>query len=372
MIASLQRILAVMLKEFVTLLTEPQSRLAILAPPLVQLFVFGYAATYDLNNVPYAVYNEDRGELSRRLLARFEGPRALTPVARISRDDQIRRLIDSGEVLMVIRIDPDFTRDVLSGRSGKVQVIVDGRNSNTAQIALNYVRQIVADFNVRQSEETARPAAPARLITRSWYNPNLRSRWFIVPGMVGLITLVTTTLVTAMSVSREREQGTFEQLRVTPLRPIEIVIGKALPGYAIGVIEASVIMVLAVFWFGVPLLGSLVLFYTGLLLFLFSSVGVGLMISSLSRTMQQGLLGTFLFLVPAVILSGFSSPIDNMPRALQVATLANPFRHFLVILRGVFLQGSRLSEMIHSLWPMAVIGAVCMAAAALLFRRKTG
>lgn len=219
-------------------------------------------------------------------------------------------------------------------------------------------------------EKDGRAGPPAQLVTRACFNPNLESRWFIVPGIIGLLTLVVTMLVTALSVAREREQGTFDQLLVTPFRPGEILLGKALPGFIIGTFEATIIMLMAVFWFKVPLLGSVLTLYTGVALFLLSAIGVGLMISSLAVTQQQGLLGAFLFLVPAIILSGFTTPIANMPQVIQNITLINPMRYFMVVLRGVFLEGASFHLLIGQFWPMAVIGAVSLTAAGWLFRHR--
>jgi ABC-2 type transport system permease protein len=199
---------------------------------------------------------------------------------------------------------------------------------------------------------------------------NLESRWFIVPGIMGLLTLVVTILVTSLSVAREREQGTFDQLLVTPFRPVEILLGKALPGFVIGIGEATVIILATVFWFRVPLLGNVVTLYTGVVLFLFSVIGVGLMISSFSVTQQQGLLGAFLFVVPAVILSGFTTPIANMPRLVRDITLLNPMRYFMVVIRGVFLEGAPFSVLVDQFWPMAAIGLITLAMAASMFRKR--
>ncbi len=366
----LKRIMALMVKEFLALLKDKKSRLVIVVPPLVQLFVFGYAATYDLNRVPYAVYNEDRGVASRDLLAGFRGSKNFHQVARIYRSGQIAPLIDRKQVLLVIHIGPQFSRDLVLGRPAPLQLLVDGRNSNTAMLTLNYARDIVDHFNRRWRAAHQLAPPPARLAIRAWFNPNLVSRWFIVPGIVGLLTLVVAVMVTALSVAREREQGTFDQLLVTPLRPMEILIGKALPGFLIGLFEASLIMAAAVFWFDIPMRGSLLLLYLGLTLFLLSVVGIGLMISSLSVTQQQGLLGAFLFIVPAIILSGFATPIANMPRAVQDLTLLNPLRYFMVVLRGVFLEGAPFSQLIHQLWPMALIGVVSLILAGWLFRHR--
>ena len=365
-----RRIIALVGKEFLALLKDKKSRFVIIAPPLVQLLVFGYAATFDLNHVPYAVYNEDSGSASRELLAHFEGSPTFRLVASIHRDAQIRPLIDHKGALMVLHIGPQFSRDIALGRTAPIQVIVDGRNSNTALLVLNYARTIVQGFNTARLDAVGQSALPAHLEVRAWFNPNLQSRWFIIPGIVGLLTLVVTMLVTALSVAREREQGTFDQLLVTPLRPFEILLGKALPGFIIGTFEATLIVLVAVFWFHVPLHGSLLTLYTGIFLFLLSAIGVGLMISSLAVTQQQGLLGAFLFLVPAVILSGFATPIENMPPLLQDFTLINPVRYYMVVLRSVFLEGASFQMLIPQFWPMVVIGVVSLALASWLFRHR--
>ncbi|HLY97052.1 MAG TPA: ABC transporter permease, partial [Sideroxyarcus sp.] len=278
------RILALVIKEFIALLKDKRSRVVLIGPPLIQLMIFGYAATFDLRNVPFAVYNEDRGAASRELLAAFDGSPTFGRVAQISREGEIAPLVDSKRALMVIHLGPHFSADLLSGRSAAMQVIVDGRNSNTAMLAVNNVRDIVDRFNREWASTHGGSLPPAYIETRAWFNPNLESRWFFLPGIVGLLTLLVTLLVTAFSVAREREQGTFDQLLVTPLRPVEILIGKTLPGFIIGLLEATIIILAAVFWFKVPLLGSLLTLYTGILLFLLSGVGVGLMISSFAVT----------------------------------------------------------------------------------------
>ena len=365
-----QRVIALMVKEFLTLLKDPRGRFVLVVPPLIQLLVFGYAATFDLKHVPFAVLNEDSGYVSRELLARIDGSASFGEVARLSHDAEIAPLVDGKKALMVLRIGPRFSADVLSGRSAPLQVIVDGRNSNTALLAVNYVSVIVNRFNLDWAAAHQGTPPAAHIETRAWFNPNLESRWFFLPGIVGLLTLLVTMLVTALSVAREREQGTFDQLLVTPLRPVEILLGKALPGFIIGILEATLIMLVAVFWFKVPLLGSLLTLYAGVVLFLLSAVGVGLMISSLAVTQQQGLLGAFFFMVPAIILSGFATPIRNMPPPVQVITYADPLRYFLVVLRGVFLEGTPIHLLIDQLWPMALIGVTALAVAGSLFRRR--
>ncbi|GAB6043906.1 ABC transporter permease [Endothiovibrio diazotrophicus] len=366
----LQRILALVLKEFLALLKDKRSRMVIIVPPLIQLVVFGYAASYDLREVPYAVFDRDGGYAARQLLAGFAGSPHFKPVREIRRNGEIADLIDARKVMLVIQLDPRFTAELAAGGSAPVQLLVDGRNSNTAQVALSYANEIVADFNRQWLREHGRQGPPSRLVMRAWYNPNLESRWYFIPGVVGILTLVVTMVVTALSVAREREQGTFDQLLVTPLRPAEILLGKALPGLLIGLFEGSLVVLLAVFWFHVPLVGQLTALYAGITLFLLAAVGVGLMISSLATTLQQALLGAFLFLVPSVILSGFATPIANMPPAVQLLTYLNPMRYYLTTLRGVFLEGATLDLLLPQLWPLAAIAAVCLTAAGWLFRHR--
>ncbi len=364
------RLLALIRKEFLALLKDPRSRLVLIVPPMIQLLVFGYAATFDLKEIPYALYNEDRGAAARNLVAAIDGAPVFQRRATLHAEGEIAPLVDRRDVLVVVHIGPRFSADLLSGRSASLQVIVDGRNSNTAMIALNYVSAMVERFNREWIAAHALQSPPARLDIRSWFNPNLESRWFFIPGIVGMLTLVTTMLVTALTVAREREQGTFEQLLVTPLRSGEILLGKALPGFLIGIVQATAILLIATLWFKVPLLGSLPALYAGLALFLLSGIGAGLFISSLAATQQQGLLGAFLFMVPAVILSGFATPIANMPSLVQALTRIDPLRYFLVILRKVFLEGAGFDVLMNQLWPMAVIGAVTLALASWLFRHR--
>lgn len=364
------RILRLAQKEFLTLLSDRKSRMTVIVPPLVQLLVFSFAATFELNNIPYAVWNEDPGLLSRQLVARFDGSPNFHRVATIRRREDVAPLIDSRSALLVLHVGRDFSRNLLLHRQASVQAIVDGRQSNTAMILLGYVRTIVMNYgsDYLASYGLTPPLAP--IVVRAWYNPNLRSRWFIVPGLVGVITLVISLLVTALSVAREREEGTFDQLLVTPLEPFDILMGKVLPGFVIGILEATVIVLFAVFVFHIPLRGTLSALYLGLFLFILSGLGVGLLISSLVTTQQQGLLGAFLFMVPAIILSGFATPIRNMPEIIQDLTLLNPLRYVLVILRQVFLKGAHVNDLWSQYGPLALIGCVTMLAAAWFFRRR--
>lgn len=366
------RVGALIVKEFLAVWKDKRSRFVLIAPPLIQLVVFGYAATFDVNHVATAIYNEDAGLAARELEARFAGSPTFDIVARLTREADIKDVIDPKRASLVVRFGQTFSRDLMTRKPAKVQLIVDGRESNTALIILGYASRIVADFNSAWLKSHGEAPPPARLVVRSWFNPNLESQWFIVPGIVALLTMVVTMIVTALTVAREREVGTFEQLLVAPFRPFEILIGKSVPPLVIGLAEGSVIILVGVLWFGVPLRGDLLLLYAGLLLYLFAVIGVGLMISSISRTQQQAILGAFLFVVPAVILSGFATPIANMPPIIQDLTLVNPMRYFLVIVRGTFLEGLPAELVYARLWPMALIAVVTLTGAAWMFRRRLG
>ena len=370
MILMLRRIFSLMIKEFRTLLTDKKSRMVLVVPPVAQLIVFGYAASFELNHINYVVFNEDRGVESRQLLSGFAGSDVFVRYGTINHNAEIAPLLDTGKALMVLHIGQQFSEDLHLGRPAPLQIIIDGRNSNTAMLALNYVREIVLSFNETWTLRHGGRNAPAILMQRSWFNATLDSHWFIIVGIVALLNLVVTLEVTALSVAREREAGTFDQLLVTPMTPFEVLVGKSLPGLVIGALEGTFIITLIVLWFHVPLRGSIPALYLGLFIFLLSAIGIGLMISSLSVTQQQGLMGAFLFMVPAVILSGFATPIENMPQFVQWLTYLNPMRYFLIIVRSVFLQGASFDLLWSQYWPMLLIGLVNLSMAAILFRKR--
>jgi ABC-2 type transport system permease protein len=370
MILMFRRIFSLMIKEFRTLLTDKKSRMVLIVPPVAQLIVFGYAASFELNHVNYVVFNEDRGVESRQLLANFAGSDVFTLYKTIDHNAEIAPLLDRGKALLVLHIGQQFSENLHLGRPAPLQIIIDGRNSNTAMLALNYVREIVLSFNNDWNLRHGGKKPPAVLIQRSWFNATLDSHWFIIVGIVALLNLVVTLEVTALSVAREREAGTFDQLLVTPMTPFEILVGKSLPGLIIGALEGTFIITLIVLWFHVPLRGSIPALYLGLFIFLLSAIGIGLMISSMSVTQQQGLMGAFLFMVPAVILSGFATPIENMPQFVQMLTYLNPMRYFLIIVRSVFLQGASFDLLWSQYWPMLLIGLANLSVAAILFRKR--
>ncbi|EWY38869.1 antibiotic ABC transporter permease [Skermanella stibiiresistens SB22] len=364
------RLRALIIKELLSVWRDRKSRFVLIVPPLIQLFVFSYAATYDVTNIRIAVLNEDAGAPSRDLIARFEAAPDFARVLHLDDASAIARVIDNRDAVMVVHLGVDFSRRLLAGVPTQAQLVLDGRGSNTAQIVMGYASTIIGDFNRDWAalHKLTGPSAP--LIERAWFNPNLLSLWVVVPGLMGILTQVVALVVTALSVARERELGTFDQLLVTPLRPAEILIGKIVPALIIGMAEGTLIVVAALLWFRIPLVGSLALLYLSLFVFLLSIIGVGLFISALSGTQQQAILGAFLFLVPAIILSGFATPIENMPEAIRMLTLGNPLRHFLVIVQGIFLKDLPAELVLASVWPMAVIGTVTLGGAVWLFRNR--
>ncbi len=369
--AILARIVALTRKELQAVLKDPRSRNSLLLPPVVQALIFGYAASYDLSHVSYAVLDQDHSEASRELLADLDGSGIFERVADLARQGDIARSIDARTALLVVQIEPQFERHLLNGQSGAVQLIADGRNSNTAGTALGYVASIVERFSgdwVRTHAATAGSAV--QVVPRAWYNPNLETRWFMIPGMIGTLTLLQTMMLTAMSVAREREQGTFDQLLVTPFRPFEIMAGKALPSMLVGSIQAGGVLLVAQLWFRIPFVGSYLTLYAGLLLFLLAAVGMGLLISAVSATMQQAMLYSMLLIMPFSLLSGLTTPISSMPRAVQYLTAINPLSYAIDITRRVYLEGSNLALLSGDLWPLALIAAITLSAASWVFSRR--
>jgi ABC-2 type transport system permease protein len=370
MVAATLRILALARKELLAILKDPRGRFTLFVPPIFQCLIYGYVATYDLNDVPYAVLDRDRTAGSRDLLARLDGSRAFHRAAELHRLEDVKAWIDERRVLLIVQIDFDFERKLLSGQQAAVQVIADGRNSNTAGTALGYVGSMVAAFNADWCREHNQQGAPVQLTTRTWFNPNLETRWHMIPSLIGTLTMLQTLLLTAMSVAREREQGTFDQLLVTPFRPVEIMAGKALPSVLIGGIQATNILLVAQLWFEIPFSGSFLTLYTGLGLFLLAAVGIGLLVSSIAATMQQAMLYSFLVMMPFALLSGLATPVSSMPPALQDLTRANPLRYAIEIAERVYLEGAGLDLLAPDLWPLAVIAVVTLSAASWLFRHR--
>ncbi|WP_068468590.1 ABC transporter permease [Candidatus Protochlamydia phocaeensis] len=363
------RIVTLIIKEILAVWRDKKSRTVLIIPPLVQLFIFSFAATLDVKNVPIGIFNLDNGRESYELLQRFHGSPTFNKIIYLHSIDDISRYIDTQRVVMVVHIDEQFSRNLNAGKTADIQLILDGRKSNTAQIVQGYAANIIQQYSKDFANNAGIHMQATELIGRNWFNPNLLYYWFNVPNLCGILTMLVGLIVTALSVARERELGTFDQLLVSPVMPIEILIGKTLPAIIIGMIEGTIIILAAVFIFEVPLTGSIWTLYLSMFVFISSIVGVGLFVSSLSMTQQQAILGTYVFMSPAVLLSGFATPIENMPSWLQPITLINPLRYFLVIIKGIFLKAMPLYMVWQNIWPMAIIAFFTLTGAAWFFRR---
>ncbi len=365
-----KKIWTLVVKELLAVLQDKKSRTILILPPLTQLLIFSYAATLDVKNVTLGVFNQDNGKFSYELIQRFAGSPTFSKILYLQKEEEIAPFIDEQKGSGVLHFDAQFSRDLFSGKPAEVQMIFDGRKSNTTQIILGYANQIVQQFDQDIATIWNLPHGSTELIFRHWFNPNLIYSWFTVPGLVATLAMMISLLVTAMTVARERELGTFDQLLVSPLQPFEILLGKTIPGILIGMAQATLMVVAAVFFFQVPFTGSLWLLYGSLFFFILSIVGVGLFLSSIAKTQQQALLYVFVFIAPAVILSGFATPVENMPVWLQKVTVINPLKHFLVVCRGVFLKSMPCRMVLDHTYPLICIAAVNLIAAGWFFRRK--
>lgn len=365
-IVTFTQILALIRKEALALIKDPANRAILVAPALLQSLLFGYGATYDLTHVPYAVLDQSHSAPAVELLARLDGTGVFKRAATLSSTAQIAETIDNQQALLVLSIPADFADRLAAGDVAPLQVILDGQNSTTAGSASGYVKAVVTDFN----RSLGSANAGVTLERRNWFNPNLESRWNIMPGLIAALSMLQTLLIAALSVAREREQGTFDQLLVTPLTPIQILIGKALPAILIGLVQSSIILLITLFWFEIPMAGSLVVLYLGLLSFTVASVGVGLSISALSLSMQQAMLYTFLLIMPLILLSGLLTPVRNMPEVLQMATYINPLRFGMYIVRRVYLEGASLGDVWASFIPLIALALITLSLAAWLFRNR--
>jgi ABC-2 type transport system permease protein len=380
------RILEIIRKEFYQTLRDPRTRALLFGPPLFQLILFGYAVNLDVENAHTAWMDMDRTPASRELLAAFQSSPYFQISANPNNDTEVQELMDHGKVQAVIRVLPGFSRDIQRGDAASVQILVDGTNSNTASIVSSYATQVVAGFagSVLEHQQRARLVAPTMrtgkavpfvipVLTsqhRVWFNPDLRSRVYFVPGVIVNIIALVTIMLTAMSIVREKEIGTMEQLMVTPIRPFELIMGKLLPFAVVGVLEVALVVVAAFLIFRIPVRGDLPLLFFCSVLFLLSTLGVGLFISTISQTQQQAMMSSFFFFMPAMLLSGFAFPIRNMPVPVQLLTYLNPLRYFMRIVRNLFLKGTG----IESLWPqmaaLAAFGVAILGLSALRFRKN--
>jgi ABC-2 type transport system permease protein len=363
------RLKALVIKELLAAFRDPRARVALILPPLLQFFLYAFAATLDVTNVPIGVLNEDWGLSSEQLINRLERASAFSEIRRYRSEKEAATAIENQEVMVVLHIGQDFSRKLVSGEQPAVQILLDGRKSNSAQLVNGYVNAIIKQF-ARDFMTGAETTATSDFIDRTWYNPNRDFQTAMVPPLIGTLTMSTVLMIVGMSVARERELGTFEQLMVSPLQPFEIILGKALPGLLVGLAQGVLIALFVLLIFKIEITGSPLLLFLGLTVFLIAIIGVGLFISSLVANQQQAMMGIMVFMMPAMMLSGFTSPIQNMPVWLRPIAQINPLTHFMIIVRGVFLRDMPFWLVAERIWPMAAIAVVTMTAAAWMFRRQ--
>jgi ABC-2 type transport system permease protein len=359
------------------LFRDPHARFSLIVPPLLQMLIFGYAASYEVNRVSTAVLDYDHSQESREFLERFTASSRFQVREVLQSESQIPSLLDHRRVVMVVQIQPGFAELLRKGQTAPVQVVLDGTDSNSALIAVGYINQIAARFTQdyqlqladRLNPTLATLAPSIEIQERPWYNANLESRWFFVPGVIGTLVLVSVLQLTAFAVVREREIGTLEQLMVTPISPAELIVGKTLPFLLVGLANVIVVGVLGTLWFQVPFRGNVFVLLLGTTLFLSSALGVGLLISTLCQTQQQAFAISFFYISPAIMLSGFGYPITSMPTALQWFTNLDPLRFYLVVLRGTFIKGVGLEVLWPQMIAMAILGAATLTLATLRFHK---
>lgn len=363
--AFLRKLKFMIKKELLATVKDPRTRTILFLPVIMQTMIFGYAATFNLDEVQYACLDQSRSAYSTELIAKIEGSGVFQRVETLNSTSQIAPAIDSDRAMLVVNIPPDFADKLASGENAQVQVITDGRNSSTSGIAAGYVNNIVAEYNGTRSGGRALETE-----TIAWYNPNLITRWMFLPALVAMICLAQVLILAGLSVAREREQGTFDQLLVTPMEPSIILIGKAIPPIIIGLIQATFALTIIRFWFDIKIVGSLFTLYLVLVVFLISCVGIGLTISAVSANMQQVMVYCFMVMMPLTLLSGVTTPVRNMPQVLQYMTLGNPLRFATEAVRRIFLEGSSLGTVAYALVPMVIIAAITLPVAGWFFRNK--
>ena len=364
------RILSLIIKELMILVRDPKSRTLLIGPPIAQLLIFTFAATLEVNNVSLAVLNQDYGRHGHEVVQRLAGSATFTDFIFVNNNEAMAALVDDQTVLAAVHVPQDFSRDIEAGQPATLQIVLDGRRSNAAQIVSGYITELVTGYGRELAPDRGGPAQTPVVAVRHWFNDNLLYIWFTVPSLVGILSMILALVVTALSVARERELGTFDQLLVSPLTPVEILVGKTVPAVIIGTIEGLLIWALGVLCFSVPFTGSFVLLLFTVVLFIMSIVGVGLFISAIAKTQQQAILGAFVFLVPAVTLSGYASPVENMPPWLQSVTWFNPLKHALITLKGLFLKDMPFMDVWANTWPLLVIGSLSLLLSGWFFARR--
>ncbi len=372
----LERLWHMLVKECIQALRNPRMRALIFVTPVIQLFLFGYAVTTDVQNIALAVYDLDQSVASRELTSRFVRSGYFDLVESVAEPERVRQLLDGGEARAVLQFNRGFQETLQADRTAELQLLLDGTISNTAGIVLNYSTRIVNQYSqelldqrIRRLQGTPPRVAKVELATRAWFNEELDSRNFFVPGVIAMIVTLTSLMLTSMAVVREKEIGTMEQMLVTPIRPVEMILGKTIPFAAISYADVIGVTVIGVLWFAVPVRGNLLLLLFGTALFLLSTLGLGLLISTVSHTQQQAMMGAFFLYLPALLLSGFIFPIASMPEIFQWITLLNPLRYFLEIIRGIFLKGIGMSILWPQMAALAVLGVAMLSLASQRFQK---
>jgi ABC-2 type transport system permease protein len=360
-------------KEFIQLFREKKNRPMIVVAPILQLIIFGYVVSTDVNDVTVGMLDQSRTVESRMLIDAIDANRTFRITYYAGDDGDLDDILLRRKVDMAVKIGPDFSARIRHGESAEIQVLVDGSMSNISSKAVIYLSSIINTYNQTLIKEMkGRKINYGRIDTRirTWFNPNLESRYSFIPGVVAFLVMLTSLLFTSLAIIREKEAGTIEQLIVTPLKPYELIIGKTVPYILIAIGQIILVTIVSVLWFNVPLTGSLIVLFMGVCLFLISTIGVGLFISTVSSTQQQAMMTTFFFILPFFMLSGLIFPIDNMPFLIKCFTYLNPLRYFLVIIRGVFLKGVGLDVLWPQFLELAVLGAVVFAGAVRLFHKR--
>lgn len=366
------RLLALVVKELQALLRDRQSRVLLIMPVILQLALFPNAATLSVKNATLAVFNEDAGVESRELIHRLSQAAAFTRFVELHSEPQLKECIERQNALLAVRFSSDFSRKLANGDTATLQVVIDGRRSNAGQIAEGYVFDVLKRFGDDRGLLRGLPPSISRIDVRRWYNPNLEYKWFVLPNLVAVIMTSTVLIVSALSVAREKEQGTFDQLMVSPLTPGLILLGKTIPAVVVSLFQGTLILLGGVFIYRVPFHGSVSLLYFVMIVYVVALVGFGFLIASICATQQQAFLGIFSFMMPAILLSGFASPVDNMPLWLQRVTWINPLRHAMIMIKGIFLKDMPPQSVAGHIWPLFVVGAVTLTAAHWRFSRHNG
>jgi ABC-2 type transport system permease protein len=373
-----ERAKSIFIKEFKQIFRDPRMKTIIFITPLIQIILFGYAANKDINYVPTAIFDRDNTKESRELLRDFTYSKYFIPKYFIDTEEAENLVLDKGQASVVIRIDRGYGRDLKAGKDAQIQLAYDGTDSNTAMVVMGYANTIMQDYqyNLLKQEALERGgikyAPSVDLRDRAWFNGNLISRNYYLPGVIAIIVTMMSLLLSSMAIVKEKEIGTMEQLIVSPLQPIELILGKLLPFGIIALVQIVLITALGVLWFRIPLRGNLLLLLFTTCIYLFTTLGIGLFISTISSTQQESTMSVFLFYLPMVLLSGFAYPIANMPQAIQVFTYLNPLRYFMVIIRGIFLKGVGIAVLRQQIVPLLFIGLCVIVLSTLQFKKKMG